>query len=248
LSAVEAGEGLPPVRGGDQIAEDAALLAEMFKEAGERLREAGRRMGSDGVFPDADVFRALAVCHVRLSSLSGEVRGLAESLGIPCPPPDMGDSLRDIDSLLEAVAHAVAEDSRARALNVLGRVLRLRTRDQDEADLFALQGCLEKASELHGIISASPAFALPPVVDQLATGEHPFANLLAVVERSESLAHDQWVVFRRTVAWAYGPDLARIAAEARVFLSPETPAPNPASLSTSDLEKGEPGDQADSGG
>jgi tetratricopeptide (TPR) repeat protein len=222
-------EGAPRLeRGGDEIAEEAAQLAEMFQEAGDRLGEAGERMGAEGVFPDASVFRSLAVCHYRLSMLRAEVRSLAESRGVPSPPPEAVAGLRGIGSLLEAVARAEAEGSRAQALDVLERVLRLRARDDGEVVPTGLHECQAGARELHRIISASPALEPPPVVGQLAAGEHPFASLLTLVERFESLNDDQRSALQQTVSWAYGRRLAEFAGGARLFLSPESEPRQPA--------------------
>jgi hypothetical protein len=242
------GEGSRPERGGDEIAEEAAQLAEMFQEAGERLCETGRRMGADGVFPDASVFRSLAVCHCRLSSLSAEVRSLAESRGVPCPPPEEAAGLRGIVSLLEAVAGADAEGSRSQALGVLERVLRLRARDDDAASPSGLHECQARAQELHDIISVNPPFEPPPVVGQLAAGEHPFASLMTLVEQFESLSHDQREALQRTVSWAYGRPLAESAVRARLFLSPESEAVQPDSCSPAEPRDGASGDRGDRDG
>jgi tetratricopeptide (TPR) repeat protein len=201
-----------------QGAEELARLFDLFQEVGEQLRTAGGRMQSGGQFPDAGVFRALAVCHYRLSSLSTEVRGLAESLDIPCPPGDQVDGLREIGMLLAAVARAEADRSRSQALAILERVLGLRPRDPE--DQPALQRCQDKARELHRIIAASPTSEPPPVVEQLGRGEHPFASLLILVNDRESLADERRADLRRGVAWAFGEPLAEGAAEARLFLPP----------------------------
>jgi tetratricopeptide (TPR) repeat protein len=242
------GEGSRPERGGDEIAEEAAQLAELFQEAGERLCEAGRRMGADGVFPDASVFRSLAVCHYRLSSLRAEVRSLAESRGVSCPPHEEAADLRGIDSLLEAVARAEAGGSRSQALEVLERVLRLRARDDGVVVPPGLHECQAGAQELHGIISASPPFEPPPVVGQLAAGEHPFASLMTLVERFESLSHDQQEALQRTVSWAYGRPLAESAVRARLFRSPESEAVQPDSCSPAEPRDGASGDRGDRDG
>ena len=201
-----------------QGAEELARLADLFQEVGGQLRVAGERMQSRGEFPDASVFRALAVCHYRLSSLGTEVRGLAGPLGVPFPPEDQVDDLRAIGTLLAAVARAEAGRSHSQALAILERVLGLRPRDPK--DQPALERCQDKARELHRIIAASPTSEPPPVVEQLARGEHPFASLLILVDDRESLDIERRTDHRRGVAWAFGETLAEGAAEARLLVSP----------------------------
>jgi hypothetical protein len=195
-------------------------LTDLFQEAGEQLRAAGKRMQTSGLFPDASLFRALAVCHYRLSGLRAEVRGLAATLGVPGPPPEQVNGLREIEALLDAVARAEAGRSRSRALGVLEQVLRLRP--HDPGDLPALHECQAKARELHRIISASHAHDPPPVVEQLALGEHPFAYLLNLVNPDTALGDDQRTALQRTVSWAFGRPLATSVTQGRVF-SPDAP-------------------------
>jgi Flp pilus assembly protein TadD len=226
----KAGE-LSTTRGSAECAAELALLTDMFQEAGDQLREAAKRMQTNGVFPDASLFRALAVCHVRLSGLRAEVRGLAESLGVAAPQPEQVNGLRGIGSLLDAVARAEAGRSRSRALDVLEQVLKLRS--QDPGDQTALRDCQARARELHRIIAASPAHDPPPVVEQLARGEHPFACLLDLVHAGASLGDDRRAALDRTVAWTFGRLLAASIAEARVVLpdasQPQHPANGPPS-------------------
>jgi tetratricopeptide (TPR) repeat protein len=204
-----------------QGAEELARLSDLFHEVGGQLRVAGERMQSGGEFPDAGVFHALAVCHYRLASLGTGVRGRAESLGVPCPPEDQVDGLPEIGRLLDAVARAEAGRSRSQALAILERVLELRPRDAE--DQPALERCQDKARELHRIISDSPTSAPPPVVEQLARGEHPFASLLTLVDDRESLGVERRADLRRGVAWAFGGPLAEGAAEARLLM-PSAPS------------------------
>jgi tetratricopeptide (TPR) repeat protein len=215
----------PAARGSAECAAELALLTDMFREAGAQLREAGKRMQANGLFPDASLFRALAACHVRLSGLCAEVHGLAESLGVLGPLPEPEHGLRGIGSLLDAVAQAEAGRSCSRALSVLERVLRLRS--HDPGDHPALHDCQAKARELHRIVTAGPAHDPPPVVEQLARGEHPFACLLDLVNADTSLGDDRRTALHRTVAWAFGRALATSIAQARVVLpdSPETQHP-----------------------
>jgi tetratricopeptide (TPR) repeat protein len=213
-------------RGSAECAEELARLTDMFQEAGEQLRGAGRRMQTNGLFPDASLFRALGVCHYRLSALRAEVRELAESLGVPGPPPEQLAGLREIGALLDAVARAEAGRSRSQALDILEQVLRLRP--HDEGDQPALHECQAKARELHRIIAGSPAHHLPPVVEQLARGEHPFACLLKLVNHDESLDDDQRAALHRSVAWAFGRPLTQCIDQARL-IGPHAPqAPDPA--------------------
>jgi hypothetical protein len=216
----------PAPRGSADCAAELALLTDLFQKAGEQLRGAGQRMQTSGLFPDASLVRALAVCHGRLSQLRAEVRGLAATLGVPGPPPEQLTGLREIGALLDAVARAQDERLRSRALGVLEQVLRLHP--HDPGDHPALAECQAKARELHQIIAACPAHDPPPVVEQLALGEHPFACLLNLVNPDAALGHDQRTALQRTVAWAFGRPLVTSITQARVFLPDAPEAEHPA--------------------
>lgn len=197
--------------------EELARLTDLFREVGTQLRFAGERMQSGGEFPDPAIFRALADCQYRLSSLATEIRGLAGSLDVPCPPEDRGDGLREIGTLLAAIRRVQADKARSQALAVLDRVLKLRPRSPE--DQPALERCQEQARELHRILVASPVSEPPPVAGQLARGEHPFADLLSLVNDRQTLDGERRADLRRGVAWAFGEPLAERAAEARLFIA-----------------------------
>ena len=233
--------GSPPTTWGTaQCAAELALLTDMFQEAGDQLRGAGKRMQTNGLFPDANLLRTLAVCHSRLSGLRAEVRGLAATLGVPGPPPEQVHGLREIGALLDAVARAEAGRSRSRALDVLEQVLRLRP--HDPGDHPALHECQAKARDLHRIIAASPPHDPPPVVEQLARGEHPFACLLDLVHPDAALGDDRRAALHRTVAWAFGRPLATSLTQAGVFVPDAPEAPHPANGRPSAPESGAPED------
>jgi tetratricopeptide (TPR) repeat protein len=233
--ADEAGS-LRTARGSAECTEELSLLTDLFQQTGEQLRRAGKQMQTNGQFLDATLFRALAVCHERLSTLRADVRGLAESLGVPGSPPEQVHGLREIGLLLDAVVAAEAERSRSQSLEILEQVLNLRPHDQNNHP--ALRECQAKARELRRIIAASPAHDPPPVAEQLARGEHPFACLLNLVNYDESLGDDRRAALNRTVAWAFGRPLATSIAQAHVF-SPNAPrARHPADLTPSGPEGG----------
>jgi tetratricopeptide (TPR) repeat protein len=203
--------------------EELTELTALFREVGRQVRVAGRQMQTAGRFPDASVFRALAACHSRLAVLCTEVGRLAAASGISDPPGAPAVGLRELGTQLAAVTRAEADRARAQALSVLERVLGLQTREPD--DRVALEQAQARARELHQILAASPASEAPPVVEQLARGEHPFACLLALVADAE--ADDaRRADLRRSVGWAFGPSLAECAAQAQLFLAqdPGTPA------------------------
>jgi tetratricopeptide (TPR) repeat protein len=194
----------------------------LFQEVGREVRAAGRRMQTTGRFPDANVFRSLAACHSRLAELGTEVGRLAAASGISEPSSEWAEDLQELGARLAAVTHVEADKKRAQALSILERILTLQTRDAD--DRVALEQCQVRAQELHQIISESLASEAPPVVEQLARGEHPFACLLALVDDVEA-DDGQRADLRRAVGWAFGPSLAESAARARFFLALELPAP-----------------------
>ncbi len=219
-------EGPATTSGCDESSEELSLLTDLFREAGEQLRAAGRQMQVSGRFPDTTVFRTLAVCHARLSSLSAEIRERAESLGVPCPPPDQGLDLQEVRALLVAVVRAESLKSRTRALEILEGVLQWRPRDQGEPS--ALQECQSRARELHQLISASPMLEPLPAVEQLARGEHPFASLLTLFTDSGTLDDDQRGALYRDVALAFGRTLAESIIQERSFSAREVSFPKTA--------------------
>jgi len=198
-------------------AQEHADLSDLFKDVGERLRVAGEAMRSDGRFPDAEVLRALAVCHYRLSALATDVRTLAKSMGVPTPAGDQVDSLRDVETLLNAMNDVGAEKSRDQAVAMLKQVLQLQSRDPDDQSVLA--SCQDRARELQRIINASPTFEPPPVVEQLVQGDHPFACLLTLVADGQSADDERRASLRRSVAWAFGKPLAESAVEGRLVLA-----------------------------
>jgi tetratricopeptide (TPR) repeat protein len=202
--------------------EELHQLNVLFREVSREVRAAGRRMQTAGQFPDASVFQSLAACHSRLAVLETEVGRLAAASGISDPPSEPAEGLQALGTRLAAVRRAEADRARAEALSLLERVLRLQARDA--SDQAALEQCQVRARELHQIIAASPASEAPPVVEQLARGEHPFACLLALVE-DVSADDGRRADLRRGVGWAFGSSLAESADRARLFLTPEAPAP-----------------------
>src|SRR5262249_2273700 len=174
--------------------------------------------------------------HYRLSALRAEVRELAESLGVPGPPPEQVAGLRELGSLLDAVVRAEAGRSRSQALDILEQVLGLCP--HDEGDQPALHECQAKARELHRIIAASPAHHLPPVVELLARGEHPFACLLMLLNHDESLNDAERAALQRSVAWAFGRPLILSVAQARLFWPDASQAPDPAGFLPSEPVRG----------
>ena len=75
---------------------------------------------------------------------------------------------------------------------------------------------------------------LPPETEPLSEGEHPFANLLALVEDRDVLQDELWGSLHDTIGSTFGKSLAAAAARSKLVLSP-APTGSVGS-STDDLE------------
>jgi hypothetical protein len=138
---------------------------------------------------------------------------------VPCGPVESKhfegvSEPRTTDEVSAPETRAGSEKVRAAALLTIDRLLTLSVRDGGE--LPALEDCHGKARSLRESIEQSPDEALPAEAHNVASGEHPFANLLVMVEGNESLTDAQWALLHASVSGAYGRQLAIAAARGKL--------------------------------
>ena len=128
----------------------------------------------------------------------------------------------DTEARLSDPEHAVEQPEEAirrAALVVVEKALRLAVRDGGES--APLAECLERAHALRDEILNSSSSGRPAETVALATGEHPLAGLLKVVEAVEGLTDSDWAALHSQISQAFGRPLAVAAARGRFVLKPE---------------------------
>jgi hypothetical protein len=130
---------------------------------------------------------------------------------------------KEVEAPLSEPEHAVEQPEEAirrAALVIVEKALRLTVRDGGESAPL-LAECLERAHALRDeILNGSPS-ALPAETVALATGEHPLAGLLKVVEAVEGLTDSDWATLHSQISQAFGRPLAIAAARGRFVLKPD---------------------------
>lgn len=205
-------------------------LEEGFSGLGARLSEAASALQDPGRLPPETLDEEVASFGSAFADLRARVCELAESLPVsPGRPPDGITSLSDLQAALRTVADAVEseakratlEEIRERALMILDRVLEISYRD--EADFPPLRECQARARDLSRSISEADWSHLPPDAEALADGRHPFAALLAFVERSTDMDDARWELLRETVAESLGNTLAAVASRGKLAIGTSVP-------------------------
>jgi len=166
-------------------------LAASFSQLGVRLSQAASALQSPGLPPSASLLTELTTARRDFTELCAGVLALAESLLVtPLPVPAELTSLSDLHPLLQRVVEAedrktTAEGFLHGALLTLDRVLAIIRRDGSEFP--PLLECQGRAKELRSAIAEVAWPNLHPAAEALAKGEHPFAQLLTLVEGQEEL-------------------------------------------------------------
>ncbi len=65
----------------------------------------------------------------------------------------------------------------------------------------------------------------PEEAIRLAEGDHPFVDLLTLIEEGDTLSDDDWARLHTSVGAAFGVPLARAAARGRLVLTTPTGHP-----------------------
>jgi hypothetical protein len=131
---------------------------------------------------------------------------------LPASNVPAGEALHAEPSEKEAAPERV--QVRDAALRAIDKILRLSVRDGGEVP--ALASCRDQAVVLRQSVEVCGGDPLPPEAVSLASGQHPFASLLVMVEGNTSLTDAQWAELHSSVSAAYGRQLAIAAARGRL--------------------------------
>ncbi|HJY83872.1 MAG TPA: hypothetical protein VKK81_22640 [Candidatus Binatia bacterium] len=200
-------------------------LTTSFSQLGVRLSQAASALQDLGLPPSASLLADLTVARRDFTDLCANVLALAEGLAVtPLPLPAELASLIDLRPLLQRVVEAeqqraAVESLHQQALLALDRVVAITRRDG--SDFPPLRECRERAQELHSAITEASWPQVHPGAEALATGKHPFAQLLMLVEGQEELDDDQWALLQDVVEQTFGKSLSIAASRGRLVISPE---------------------------
>src|SRR5262249_28203935 len=195
-------------------------LTTSFSQLGVQLSQAAGALQELGLPPSASLLGDLAASRRDFTDLCANVLALAEGLAVaPLPPPVELASLVDLRPLLQRVVEAeqkraAVESLHQHALLALDRVLAITRRDG--SDFPPLLECQGRARELHSAISEASWPQAHPAAGSLAMGEHPFAQLLLLVEGQEELDDDQWALLQDVVEQTFGKSLSIAASRGRL--------------------------------
>src|SRR5439155_5936984 len=189
-----------------------ARLSTALSTLGRRLNQASSAMLETGAVPSEELLEALHNARQNFHAVRGELVALARAAQIDCPTPvEEISSLQDLMQVLDALE---ASDARDRAIQVLDRVAQLSHRESGE---FAPLGeCQARARELRTELVALSRTERDPQSLALANNQHPYAHLLELIERSDSLDDQRWQQLEESVAQECGRALAVAAVRGKL--------------------------------
>lgn len=190
---------------------------------GARVSQAAIELKDAGVPPAELLLEQLNIYRQEFGQLRDQVRELAKSLPRPPMPPQI-TSLKDIDRILEQLEEleAPSVSDRDTALHILDQVLAIA--HSDDAQFPPLQDAKAKARELRRLIAQAPVNALPAPVQQLSSGDHPFAGLLALINPPSDLTDDRWGILVEVVTRAFSKSLTVAAARGKLSVNMSIPS------------------------
>jgi hypothetical protein len=206
-----------------EVWQDLSSLTEAYAGLGRALTHAAGRLQAPGVLPAASLAEETERLRDEFARVRDRACRLAEGLGVATPDGEELESLEGIAALLAQVGEAEErlEERRrqtAAAVAVLDRVLALRHARHD--GFAPLGACHELARTLRGELTGPGADALAGIVDALAANDHPFADLLAMVDRRDAIGDDDWDALFDAVGQAFGRSLAAAVARGRIVAGP----------------------------
>ncbi len=205
-------------------------LVEGFSDLGARLSGAAKELQDPGRLPPEKLDEEVASFGSAFAALRARVCELAEPLPVSSTRP-LGEiaSLSDLQATLQAIEDVVETEAKRTALEEI-RERALMALDQvstiaytDEADFPPLRECQVKARDLSRAISEADWSSLPSDAETLAEGTHPFAALLAFVERTTDMDDAQWELLRDAVAESFGKALAAVASRGKLTIGTSAP-------------------------
>jgi hypothetical protein len=211
-----------------QLEQELSALSKVFSDLGVRLSEVAKEVTSPGVMPSEKLLEQISASRTSFENCRTAIHGHAGSM-LVSPLPKMGElvSITAIDSLLKA--SAVAEESkfsieteRAKALEILGRVLAITHRETTE--FKPLQECHAKLGEIRSAISNVLWPHKHPESESIVAGKHPSNALLSFVENLDSLDDEKWMALETTITESYGKPLFVAASRGKLAVGVEAKA------------------------
>ncbi|SIN77887.1 hypothetical protein SAMN05444166_0795 [Singulisphaera sp. GP187] len=219
----------------NNLSQEIVNISDLFSSLGERLLGAARQLHSPGSPPPEGLIEELGQARREFVVLRDRTKVRAEGLRVALPSAETLDTIQGLTAVLDLVAEAEirqskAEETRRRALSVLDRVLRLN--HSGEREFAPLLDCQNQAQTLRERIVAGSWTALPAETEALSEAEHPFANLLALIEERDALHDDHWARLHDTIGATFGKPLAAAAARSKLIFSSEPTGSDDSELSS----------------
>ena len=196
-----------------------------------QVSQANKELQESLVPPSQELFEYFVGLSRQFEELRARVLKLAESFAIPTPTPEEIFSLEALESLLQNVTEAQkkkAEARRQQAVIVLDRVLVITHRDR--SDFQPLLECHAQARLLRRVVTKAQVSDLDPDIKALAEGQHPFWQLLTLIEHQERLDDNRCTCLQESVAKSFGKPLSVAALRGKLLVNADavtssSPAP-----------------------
>ena len=185
-----------------------------------QVSQADKELQESLVPPSQELFEYFVGLSRQFEELRARVLKLAESFAIPTPTPEEIFSLKTLESLLQNVTEAQkkrAEARRQQAVRVLDRVLVITHRDR--SDFQPLLDCHAQARLLRQVVIKAQVSDLDLDTKALAEGQHPFWQLLTLVEHQDRLDDDHCTCLQESVAKSFGKPLSVAALRGKLIVS-----------------------------
>lgn len=186
-------------------------LSKRHSSLGSRLCLAAQELQQVGTPISEKLLEELVKYNRDFNCLQQEVIAEGESIS------QEAISLSDLEKRLDHKVQPInSQNLRSQALIVLERVLSLTHKDQ--GTFAPLQTVKQAATQLRTQITDSTT-ELSTEVEALISGEHPLRALLTLIETSESLDDEHWVILEEKVAASFGKALAVAISRGKIALS-----------------------------
>lgn len=209
-----------------QLEQELSALSKVFSDLGVRLSEVAKEVTSPGVMPSEKLLEQISASRTNFENCRTAIHGHAGAM-LVSPLPKVGElvSITTIDALLKASAAAEetkfsVENERAKALEILGRVLAITHREA--ADFKPLQECHAKLGELRSAISNVLWPHRHPESESIVASKHPATALLAFVETLDTLEDEKWMALETTISDTYGKPLFVAASRGKLTVAAES--------------------------
>lgn len=206
----------------NDLSQEVSKISDLFMSLSERLLGAARQLHSPGSPLPEGLIEELDQARREFVGLRDRTKERAEALHVALPSSETLDTVQGLTAVLDLVAESEvrqskAEETRRRALSVLDRVLSL-THSGDR-EFAPLRDCQNQARTLREAIVDGAWASLPAEAEPLSDGEHPFANLLTLIEDRDVLHDDLWGSLHDSIGSTFGKSLAAAAARSKLVPS-----------------------------